>query len=203
VAAEIREAGGICEPRQLDIASETAAKSWVADTVDAAGRVDLLVNNAGIVDDQLVALTSTERWQAVLAVNLTAAFVLTREVLGPMLEQAKGCIVNVSSSSAQRPGPGQAAYAASKGGLEAFTRAVAAEVGHKGIRVNAIAPGAIVTDMTRELHSRARRAPRPWGQPEEIAAVVSFLASDAASYVQGQILAVDGGRSTARPREID
>jgi NAD(P)-dependent dehydrogenase (short-subunit alcohol dehydrogenase family) len=115
-----------------------------------------------------------------------------------MLDRGWGRIINISSSSAAAPAAGQAAYAAAKAGLEGFTRALAAEVGHKGISVNAVAPGIIETDMSAPL--RARLGDGPWGQPEDVAALVAFLAGEEAGQIQGQVLAVDGGRTTRRHR---
>lgn len=201
VCDAIRAQGGEASIHQADVGSEDQARGLVEAVLATHDRLDILVNNAGMADDRLLISTPTESWDTTLRVNLSSAFWLMREVVSVMLDRSWGRIVNISSSSAQRPGPGQCAYAAAKGGLEALTRAVAAEVGHKGIRVNAVAPGAIDTDMTRALREKTAMDPqRPWGTPADVAEVVAFLVSDAASYIQGQVLAADGGRSTARPR---
>jgi 3-oxoacyl-[acyl-carrier protein] reductase len=119
-----------------------------------------------------------------------------------MIDQSWGRIINISSNSVRIPSAGQAAYAASKGGMEAFTRCLAVEVGRKGIRVNAVAPGAIATDMTAALSARlaADDANPRWGAPEDVSGIVGFLVSDAADYIQGQTITVDGGRLVTRPR---
>jgi len=137
----------------------------------------------------------------VLRINLTGTFLMCRAVVPVMLDQASGRIINLSSNSVRIPGPGQTAYAASKGGVEALTRALAVEVGRKGISVNAVAPGRVKTDMTDPVVTQlgGRAGPR-WGVPEDISALVAFLASDAADYIQGQVMTADGGRLITRPR---
>ncbi len=154
-----------------------------------------LVNNAGIRADGLSPQLSDEDWDGVVETNLSGAFRLTRRVIVPMIRAREGRIVNVASIVGQRANPGQANYAAAKGGLIAITKTVAAEVARRGVTVNAVAPGLIETDMTEDVGEDllaavpARRA----GTPEDVAACVRFLASDAASYVTGTTLTVDGG----------
>jgi 3-oxoacyl-[acyl-carrier protein] reductase len=195
--AAIEEAGG----RALAIEGDVAVPAGVDDMFIALeqryGPVLALVNNAGVRADNLALQISDEDWQLVLDTNLTAAFRLTRRALRSMIRARFGRIVNVASVVGPRANAGQGNYAASKAGLVGLTKTVAAEVARRGVTVNAIAPGFIETDMTRDLPATvldavpARRA----GQPEEVAACVRFLASDAASYVTGTTLFVDGGLS--------
>lgn len=204
VRDEIAAAGGKAWIHRADVSDESAVRALVSAILDAHDdALHVLVNNAGVIDDRLLAGTPLESWNRVLAVNLTSAFLLTREVLPVMLDQRWGRIINISSNSVRTPGPGQAAYAASKGGLEALTRATAAEVGHKGIRVNTVAPGAVETEMTSTVRERlvVDEARHRWGTPDDIAGTVAFLASDDADYIQGQTLVLDGGRSVARPKK--
>lgn len=200
VTASIRHEGGEASAHRADVSDEHAVNALVDGIAKQSGTIDVLVNNAGVIDDRLVVATSMAQWNAVLSVNLTGPFLLSRAVLPVMLDQRRGSIINVSSNSVRIPGPGQAAYAASKGGLEALTRCLAMEVGRKGIRVNTVAPGRIVTDMTDGLGPQLGTGDQfpAWGQPSDVAGVVAFLASDAASYVQGQTITVDGGRLVMR-----
>ena len=174
----------------------------MAGTVERHGRIDILVNNAGITEDQLLIRMKREAWDAVLATNLTAAFVLTRAVVKPMMRRRSGRIVCLSSVVGQRGNAGQANYAASKAGLIGFAKSVALEVASRNITVNVVAPGLVDTDMTREVIASARA---DWekqvplgraGTPDDIASAVCFLASDEASYITGQVLAVNGGMYT-------
>jgi 3-oxoacyl-[acyl-carrier protein] reductase len=171
----------------------------VVGAVGRHGRIDILVNNAGVARDQLMLRMRREDWDAVLATNLTAAFTTVQAVLKPMLKQRHGRIVNITSVVGQAGNAGQANYAASKAGLIGFTKAVALEVASRNVTVNAVAPGLIDTDMTRAITADAQagwaeRIPlRRLGTPEEVAAAVLFLASDEASYITGQVLAVNGG----------
>jgi 3-oxoacyl-[acyl-carrier protein] reductase len=199
VADEIVAAGGKAEPVALDITEPGACEAAVAGALARHGRVDILVNNAGITKDQLLLRMKRDDWDAVLATNLTANFVLTQAVLKPMLKQRGGRIVSISSDVGQAGNAGQANYAASKAGIIGFSKAVALEVASRGITVNVVAPGLIDTDMTRAITSSAHeewasRIPlKRLGSPEDIAAAVCFLASDEASYITGQVLAVNGG----------
>jgi 3-oxoacyl-[acyl-carrier protein] reductase len=201
VVASIEEAGGRAIALGADVAAESEADSMLATASRELGPVLVLVNNAGVTADALAMRLGDEAWNHVLEVNLTAAFRLTRAVLGPMMRERFGRVINVSSVVAQRANPGQANYAAAKAGLIALTRTVASEVARRGITVNAVAPGLIETELTREITSNgtdgllaAIPARRP-GSPEEVAACIRFLASDEAAYVNGAVLPVDGGMS--------
>ncbi|MFI1393345.1 SDR family NAD(P)-dependent oxidoreductase [Streptomyces sp. NPDC020681] len=202
VSKEIGAAGGLVFRHKADVSDEAQVRRLVDSVVEQDGGVHVLVNNAGVIDDRLLALTRTAQWERVLRTNLTAPFLMCRAVVPVMLEQSWGRVINISSNSVRQPGPGQTSYAASKGGLEALTRGLAAEVGHKGIRVNTVAPGAIRTDMTADLSARLGVSPEGagWGLPEDISGLVAFLASDEADYIQGQTFTVDGGRLAMRPR---
>jgi 3-oxoacyl-[acyl-carrier protein] reductase len=198
VAADIRRNGGRALPLQADVAGDGACERMIERLRDEFGPILILVNNAGVTSDGLSMRLGDEDWDRVLDVNLTAAFRLTRASLGTMVRERFGRVVNVASVVGQRANPGQANYAASKAGLVAMTRTVAAEVARRGVTVNAVAPGLIETELTRGLSSNglldavpARRA----GQPEEVASCIRFLASETASYVTGALLAVDGGMS--------
>jgi 3-oxoacyl-[acyl-carrier protein] reductase len=199
VAGEIAAAGGRAEAVAMDVTDEAAIAATVSDVVARLGRIDVLVNNAGITRDQLMLRMKREDWDAVLATNLTAAYSCTQAVLKPMVKQRRGRIVNVTSVVGQAGNAGQVNYAASKAGLIGFTRALALEVASRQITVNAVAPGLIETDMTRALPAAtqeewASRIPlKRLGSPEDVAAAVAFLASDEAAYITGHVLSVNGG----------
>ena len=199
VAEEIASGGGLGEFISLDVTEAGAGEAAVADVVKRHGRIDILVNNAGIAKDQLMLRMKRDDWDAVIGTNLTAAFVLTQAVLKPMLKQRAGRIVSISSVVGQGGNAGQANYAASKAGIIGFSKAVALEVASRGITVNVVAPGLIETDMTRAITESAHeewasKIPlKRLGTPDDIAAAVCFLASDEASYITGQVLAVNGG----------
>ena len=198
-AEEIVAGGGLGEFISLDVTEAGAGGDAVASVVKRHGRIDILVNNAGIAKDQLVLRMRRDDWDAVLGTNLTAAFVLTQAVLKPMLKQRAGRIISISSVVGQGGNAGQANYAASKAGIIGFSKAVALEVASRGITVNVVAPGLIETDMTRAITESAHeewasKIPlKRLGTPDDIAAAVCFLASDEASYITGQVLAVNGG----------
>jgi 3-oxoacyl-[acyl-carrier protein] reductase len=199
VAAEIRGAGGRAESRALDVTDAAGIESTVSGILAAHGRLDVLVNNAGITRDQLLLRLKRDDWDAVLETNLTAVAMLTQAALKPMLKQRGGRIVNLTSVVGQAGNAGQANYAAAKAGLIGFTKAMALEVASRGITVNAVAPGMIDTDMTRALPEAAQagwvdRIPlKRLGSAEDVAEAVVFLASDEASYITGHVLAVNGG----------
>jgi 3-oxoacyl-[acyl-carrier protein] reductase len=201
-ADEIAAGGGRAEAVALDVTDGDACAAVVADVVARHGRLDILVNNAGITRDQLMLRMKRPDWDEVLATNLTSAFSLCQAALRPMLKQKRGRIVAISSVVGQMGNAGQANYAASKAGLIGFCKSLAREVGSRNVTVNVVAPGFIETDMTRGL---AEGQQAQWiaqvplgrlGTPADVAAAVCFLASDEASYITGQILAVNGGMYT-------
>lgn len=206
VASSIEEEGRTAVALGADVADADAAERMLSRITDELGPVLVLVNNAGMTADNLSMRLSDDDWDRVLDVNLSAAFRLTRAALGPMMRRRFGRVINVSSVVGLRANPGQANYAASKAGLIAFTRTVAAEVARRGVTVNAVAPGLIETELTREFTGNgsesdasgalldaipARRA----GTPEDVAGCIRFLASDEAAYVTGAVLPIDGGMS--------
>ena len=199
VAEEITAGGGDAESIALDVTDRDATDAAVAAIIERHQRLDVLVNNAGIARDQLMLRLKREDWDAVLGTNLTAAFALTQAALKPMIRQRRGRIISISSVVGQSGNAGQANYAASKAGLIGFTKAVALEVGSRGITANVVAPGLVETDMTHAITGKAReqweaRIPlQRLGTPDDVAAAVCFLASDEASYITGQVLAVNGG----------
>ena len=199
VAEEITADGGTAESIALDVTDRASTDAAIAGVLERHQRLDVLVNNAGIARDQLMLRLKREDWDAVLATNLTAAFALTQAALKPMVRQRRGRIISISSVVGQSGNAGQANYAASKAGLIGFTKAVALEVASRGITANVVAPGLIETDMTQGMAGQARgqweaRIPlQRLGTPEDVAAAVCFLASDEASYITGQVLAVNGG----------
>ncbi len=199
VAQEIGATGRQSLAVIADVASSTDVAGLVEKTTVAFGKVDILINNAGIARDQLVMRMSDEDWDKVLAVDLKSVFLCTRAVLRYMIKQRWGRIISISSIVGLVGNPGQANYASAKAGIIGFTRAVAKEVASRGITVNAIAPGFIDTEMTRSLTENQRqellsRIPLGrLGSPDDVAAAVAFLASEDAGYITGQVLTVDGG----------
>ncbi len=198
----IRAAGGRAEALSLDVTDAEAAVAAVQGVVATHGRLDILVSNAGITRDQLMLRMKRADWDEVIATNLTAAFVLCQAALKPMLKQRGGRIVAISSVVGQMGNAGQANYAASKAGLIGFCKSLAREVGSRSVTVNVVAPGFVETDMTKAVNEETQKqwaAQIPLGRlgaPDDIAAAVCFLASDEASYITGQVLAVNGGMYT-------
>jgi len=196
---DIVAAGGRAETIALDVTDPAAVESAVSSAIERHGRIDILVNNAGITRDQLMLRLKRDDWDAVLATNLTSAYMLTQAVLKPMIRQRSGRIVCISSVVGQSGNPGQANYAASKAGLIGFAKSVALEVASRNITVNVVAPGMIATDMTGVLPEKTRetlvaRIPLGrLGEADDVAAAVCFLVSDEAAYITGQVLAVNGG----------
>jgi 3-oxoacyl-[acyl-carrier protein] reductase len=202
VAAEIEGAGGRAMARPVDVTDQTSVERLAAATLEQFGRIDVLVSNAGITRDQLMLRLKRDDWDAVVATNLTGAFTCVQAVLRPMIRQRAGRIITISSVVGQAGNAGQANYAASKAGLIGFSKALALEVASRGITVNVVAPGLVDTDMTRAM---AEAAHEGWvaripmgrlGRAEDVADAVCFLASDEASYITGQVLAVNGGMYT-------
>ena len=197
--AEIEAAGGQAAAIPLDVASEESIKAGAKAVLERFGKVEILVNNAGITRDGLAMAMKRADWDAVLGTNLTGAFLLTQAVLRPMLKNRWGRIINVSSVVGRTGQAGQVNYAASKAGLIGLTRSLAREVASRGITVNAVAPGYIETAMTAVLDEKVRAAMMaeiPLGRAGtdvEVAQSVAFLASDAAGYITGQVLDVNGG----------
>jgi len=198
-AAAVEAAGGSATLVQGDIAVRDEAERVIEAAIQGHGRLDVLVNNAGITRDGLLMRMSDDDWNAVLATNLTGAFHTTRAALRPMVRKRQGRIINVTSIVGLTGNAGQGNYAAAKAGLIGFTKSVAREVASRNITVNAVAPGYIVTEMTDQLPDDAKAkiaAQIPLGRlglPEDVAGVVAFLASPAAAYITGSVLTVDGG----------
>jgi len=198
-ADALTSAGRAADAMTLDVTDAAAVQAAPGDIVKRHGRLDIVVSNAGITRDQLLLRMKRDDWDAVVATNLTATFLLAQAAMRPMLKQKGGRIIAISSVVAQMGNAGQANYAASKAGLIGFAKALAREVGSRSITVNVVAPGMIETDMTRAVADKAQidwRAQIPLGRlgtVDEVAAAVSFLASDEASYITGHVLAVNGG----------
>jgi 3-oxoacyl-[acyl-carrier protein] reductase len=195
----IRAAGGVAEPFPLDVADEAAVEGTIEMITTRFEHVDILVNNAGVTRDGLLMRMKSEDWDTVLDTNLKGAFLLTKPVGRLMVKQRAGRIINISSVIGLMGNAGQANYAASKAGLIGFTKSVAREFASRGVTCNVVCPGFIETDMTKSLGEDLRKKLLEkiplarLGQPEDVAGVVAFLCSPAASYMTGQILTVDGG----------
>ena len=199
VADEIVAAGGRATAVALDITDPASVEAAVAATLAAHQRIDILVNNAGITKDQLMLRMKRDDWNAVIDTNLTGAYTCVQAVLKTMVKQRSGRIISITSVVGQAGNAGRVNYAASKAGLIGMTKALALEVASRGITVNAVAPGLIDTDMTKGISAGAQeewaaKIPlKRLGTPDDIATAVTFLASDEASYITGQVLAVNGG----------
>jgi 3-oxoacyl-[acyl-carrier protein] reductase len=197
VVEAITAAGGRAYALAADVSVEEQVDALVKTVLERSGRLDVLVNNAGITRDGLLLRMKTSDWQSVIDLNLTGVFLCTRAVSRSMLKARSGRIINITSVVGLVGNPGQANYSAAKAGVIGFTRSTAAEFASRGITVNAVAPGFIATDMTSELNQEPILAAIPlgrMGQPEEVAGAVRFLAADpAAAYITGQVLQVDGG----------
>jgi len=196
---EIKSAGGKAEALGLDVADRASVEACFNAVLKTHGRLDHLVNNAGLTRDNLLLRMKDEEWQQVLATNLTGVFLCTQAALRPMLKQRSGRIVNITSVVGLTGNSGQANYAASKAGVVGFTKSIAREVASRSITVNAVAPGFIETDMTAAMTDKAREAVLSAvplgrvGRAEDVAGAVVYLCSEAAAYVTGQVLGVDGG----------
>jgi 3-oxoacyl-[acyl-carrier protein] reductase len=201
--ARVRALGRRAEGFSVNVAAAEEVQKAVDAALESFGRIDVLVNNAGITKDTFLARMSEADWNAVLSVNLTGTFLMTKAVSRPMMKQRAGVIVNVASIIGLIGNAGQCNYAASKAGVIAFTKSVAKELASRNIRANAVAPGFIQTKMTDALPEEVRKKMLDaiplarFGEPDDVADVVLFLASDASSYVTGQVITVCGGMVTA------
>jgi 3-oxoacyl-[acyl-carrier protein] reductase len=195
----IQAAGAKGEPVRFDVSDSTACANAVESVIKTHGRLDVLVNNAGVAVDGLVMRVKDEDWDKQLDTNLKGPFALIRAASRPMMKQRGGAIINLTSVVGEMGNGGQAAYSASKAGIIGLTKAVAKELASRNIRVNAVSPGFIGTDMTSHLNDETRQKMlgviplARLGNPEEVASAVLFLASDAATYITGEVLKVNGG----------
>jgi 3-oxoacyl-[acyl-carrier protein] reductase len=197
VVKEIEKNGGNAIALKADVSKTEEVDSLIEQTLKTFGRIDILVNNAGITRDTLLLRMKLEDWQAVIDLNLTGVFLCTKAVSKVMLKQKSGRVINITSVAGLMGNPGQANYSAAKAGVIGFSKTVAKELAVRGITVNAVAPGFIVTDMTNDLKADEILKYIPlarYGQPEEVAGMIRFLATDsAAAYITGQVFNVDGG----------
>lgn len=197
--SEIRAFGVEAEAIQANVAVEEDVQKLFAKFMERFGRIDILINNAGITRDGLLMKMKESDWQAVIDVNLKGVFLCTKAAVRPMMLQKSGSIVNITSVVGITGNAGQANYSASKAGVIGFTKSIAKEIGSKGVRVNAVAPGFIHTKMTEALPEDVKNAYmaniplKRYGEPEEVAEVVTFLCEERSKYMTGQVLKVDGG----------
>lgn len=196
--AQVQALGQAGEIRKFDVANAEEVKEALAKIIEEHKRIDVLVNNAGVTADGLFMLMGDDEWHSVINTTLNGFFNVTKPVLREMVRRKRGAIVSVSSISAMIPNRGQANYAAAKAGVNAATRSLSKEVARFGIRVNVVAPGPIETDMLNSLPMDANmiKSAIPMarvGKPEEVARVIRFLCSDDASYITGQVIAINGG----------
>ncbi|MEM6379533.1 MAG: 3-oxoacyl-[acyl-carrier-protein] reductase [Bacteroidota bacterium] len=202
IEAELKEMGVEAKAFKSDAASFEQADQLVKEVIETFGKVDVLINNAGITSDTLMLRMKEEQWDKVIEVNLKSVFNLTKQVLRPMMKNRGGSIINMSSIVGITGNAGQANYAASKAGIIGFSKSIAKEVGSRNIRCNVIAPGFIETDMTDALDDKVKESYlaniplKRLGKAEEIADVCIFLASDMSAYVSGQTISVCGALNT-------
>ncbi|MCI0637678.1 MAG: 3-oxoacyl-[acyl-carrier-protein] reductase [Gemmataceae bacterium] len=201
LASELTQASSVVQALQCDVTNAEEVQRSVEIVEKTLGAINILVNNAGIIHDDLFIRLEPKDWESVLQTNLGGTFNFTKAVAYSMMRQRKGRIINISSVAAEHTNPGQTNYAASKGAINSFTRALAVELASRGVTVNAIAPGFVETEMTEAVRNKAgdiikKMIPmRRLGQADDIAKAAVFLASDDASYITGQVLIVDGGIS--------
>jgi 3-oxoacyl-[acyl-carrier protein] reductase len=195
----IQNNGGQAELSRFDVANGTAVNAAFQQIIEKHGRIDVVVNNAGLAIDNLLLRLKEEEWERVMDVNLKGVFLCTKAAARPMLRQRSGRIINLTSVVAQTGNPGQAAYTAAKAGVIGFTRTMAKELASRSVTVNAVAPGFIETDMTGSLPDEVKSGylslipAGRWGTVTEVAEVVAFLASPLAGYITGQVININGG----------
>lgn len=197
--ASIHKSGGQAELARFDVANGTEVNAAFQQIVERHGRIDVVVNNAGLAIDNLLLRLKEEEWERVMDVNLKGVFLCTKAAARPMLRQRSGRIINLTSVVAQTGNPGQAAYTAAKAGVIGFTKTMAKELASRSVTVNAVAPGFIETDMTGSLPEEVKSGYLSlipvgrWGTAAEVAEVVAFLASPLAGYITGQVININGG----------